>query len=182
MLNIQKQSRRVRLFLQFLCAVVPSGVIYFWLTAQTPFDFLSNTGVVQLSFKIDSLTQLPLSNITRLLATIASLLISGIVLYALSILIRLFRNYENGEIFSSENAVCYQKIGYCLFYWVVGGIIYGGVISVILSFNNPPGERILRLSFVGMDFLTIVLGFLVLIIAWVMKEGHKIADENSHTI
>ncbi|WP_250656253.1 DUF2975 domain-containing protein [Alkalimarinus coralli] len=180
--NIQKQSRRVRLFLQFLFPFVPSAMIYFWLTVQTPYDFLTSAGIVELSLDIESLTSEPLSNMTRLLAIVASLFISGIFLYALSTLIRLFRNYENGEIFSLENAVCYQKLGYCLFYWVIGGIIYGGVMSVILSFNNPPGERVLSLSFAGMDFITIVIGFLILIISWVMKEGYKIADENSHTI
>ncbi|OMH33906.1 DUF2975 domain-containing protein [Motiliproteus sp. MSK22-1] len=182
MSNIQKQSRRVRLFLQLLFFVIPAGVVYFWLTAQTEFDLLTKAGVIQLSFNIDSLTQLNLSYTTRLLAAFASLLVASIVLYALSILIRLFRNYENGNIFTQENARYYQKLGYCLFYWVAGGVIYGGAISVILSFNNPPGERILSLGFAGIDFLTIVLGFLVLIISWVMKEAYQIADENSQTI
>lgn len=182
MFNIQKQSRRVRLCLQFLFPLLPLAVVYFWLTAQTPFDILTSAGIVQLNFDIESLTQTPLSNTTRLLAILASLLVSGIVLYALNILIRLFRNYENGEIFSAENATCYHKLGYCLFYWVGGGVIYEGVISVILSFNNPPGQRVLSLSFVGLDFLTIVFGLLVLIISWVMKEGYKISDENRHTI
>ena len=55
-------------------------------------------------------------------------------------------------------------------------------MSVVLSFNNPPGERILAISFVGMDFLTLILGMIILIISWVMKEGYILADEHSHTI
>lgn len=182
MSNIQKHSYRVRIFLQFLFVVIPVAVIYYWFFTETPYDVISNTGVIQLSFDIDELTQLPLSNFTRALAALASLLLAGICLYALSILIHLFRNYEKGEIFTLNNARCYQKLGYCLFYWVLGGMVYGGLLSVILSFNNPPGERIFMLSFGSMDFLTIICGFIVMIISWVMKEGHRIADENSHTI
>lgn len=40
----------------------------------------------------------------------------------------------------------------------------------------------LTVSFVGMDFLTLVFGFITLIISWVMKEGYILADENTHTI
>ncbi len=164
MSNIQKNSRRVRIFLQFLFVIIPVSVIYYWLTVDTAYDFISSYGVFELSLDIDNLTQQPLSTSTRLFAAVASLLVSAITLYGLNILIHLFRNYEKSEIFSLDNARCYQKLGYCLFYWVLGGMIYGGLLSVILSFNNPPGERMFMLSFVGMDFLTIILGFIVVII------------------
>ncbi|KAA8681584.1 DUF2975 domain-containing protein [Vibrio gigantis] len=182
MSNIQKQSRRVRMLLQCLFALVPIMVCYFWLAVQTPYDFLTNMGIVQFSYEIESLTTLPLTLTTRVIAMFTSLAVWSIVLYALMVLIRLFRNYERGEIFSLENAMSYQKLGYCLFYWVFGSVIYGAAMSVVLSFNNPPGERILAISFVGMDFLTLILGMIILIISWVMKEGYILADEHSHTI
>lgn len=119
---------------------------------------------------------------TRMVAAFTSLAMSSILIYALMVLIRLFRNYERGEIFSLENAMSYQKLGYSLFYWVFGSVIYGSLMSVILSFNNPPGERIFEISFVGMDFLTLILGIIILIISWVMKEGYILADEHSQTI
>lgn len=103
-------------------------------------------------------------------------------MYVLKVLTRLFRNYENGEIFSISNAESYQKLGYCVFYWVGGSVVYGTFMSLILSFNNPPGERVIAISFVGMDLLTLIFGFVILIISWVMKEGYILADENSRTI
>ncbi|GAA3916967.1 DUF2975 domain-containing protein [Litoribacillus peritrichatus] len=182
MSNIQKHIRRLRLFLQFMFVAVPVSVIFFWASISTPYDVLTSTGVVEVSFDINALTQQPLSITSRVLAAIANLLISGVAMYAIYILIRLFKNYEQGKIFSLENVSYYQKLGYSLFYWVLGNVIYGGVISVILSFNNLPGERYLELTFQGVDALTIMLGFLVLIISRVMKEGQIIADENRHTI
>lgn len=182
MSRIQTQSRRVRILSQALLISTPIMVCYYWLTVNTPYDFLTSLGIIHLSYDIDALTQQPLTLTTRLLATLAGLLLSGIIMYALTVLIRLFHNYENGDIFSLGNATAYQKLGYCLFYWVGGSVIYGAAMSVILSFNNPPGERILTVSFVGMDVLTLIFGFVVLIISWVMKEGYILADENSHTI
>ncbi|MEZ8252113.1 DUF2975 domain-containing protein [Vibrio splendidus] len=180
MSNIQKQSRRVRLLLQSFLALTPIMVCYFWLTIETPYDFISATGLYY--YDIGHLTMLPLSMTTRTVAAFTSLAMSSILMYALMVLIRLFRNYERGEIFSLENAMSYQKLGYSLFYWVLGSVIYSSLVSVILSFNNPPGERILGISFVGMDFLTLILGIIILIISWVMKEGYILADEHSQTI
>lgn len=182
MSNIQKQSRRVRMLCQSLFVLTPIMVCYFWLTVETPYDFISATGIFYLTYDIGYFTMLPLTMTTRIVAAFTSLLMSSILMYALMVLIRLFRNYERGEIFSLENAMSYQKLGYSLFYWVLGSVIYGSLMSVILSFNNPPGERIFEISFVGMDFLTLILGIIILIISWVMKEGYILADEHSQTI
>lgn len=182
MYEIQKQSRRVRMLFQSLFLLVPITVLYYWLTVQTAYDFLTSLGIIELSLDINSYTQAPLTLSTRVLAIIVSLLFCCIINYALKVLVHLFRNYESGQIFSLENAICYQKLGYSLFYWVAGSVVYGAVMSVILSFNNPPGERVLMVGFEGMDALTIVFGFIILIISWVMKEGYVLADESQHTI
>ncbi len=182
MSKIQKQSRRARIFFQSLFIFTPIAVCYYWLTVETSYDFLTSWGIIQLSHDIDSYTQLPLTLTTRILATIASLLLCSITMYALKVLINLFRSYERNEIFTLDNVMRYQKLGYSLFYWVGASIVYGALMSVILSFNNPPGERMLAVGFEGLDFLTLVLGFIILIISWVMKEGYILADENCHTI
>lgn len=56
MTNIQKQSRRVRLFFQSLLFLTPIGVCYYWLTVQTPNDFLTMMGFVQTRIDIGSYT------------------------------------------------------------------------------------------------------------------------------
>lgn len=182
MSKIQKQSRRARIFFQSLFVLTPIAVCYYWLTVETSYDFLTSFGVIQVSHNIDSYTQLPLTLTTRILATIVSLFLCSIIMYALKVLINLFRSYERNEIFSLDNVMSYQKLGYSLFYWVGASVVYGALMSVILSFNNAPGDRMLAIGFVGVDFLTLVLGFIILIISWVMKEGYFLADENSHTI
>ncbi|CAH0536831.1 DUF2975 domain-containing protein [Vibrio marisflavi] len=180
--NIQKQSRRVRFILQCFMLLLPIMVCYFWLTVNTPDDYLTHLGIINLSFDINKLTHVPLSLLTRLLALIASLALSSIVIYALWNLVKLFRNYEQCDIFSLENAKLYQKLGYSVFYWVIGSIVYKTVIILILSFNNPPGQRLLAISFGGADLLTLLFGLIIMIISWVMKEGYMIADENLHTV
>ncbi|WP_373054839.1 DUF2975 domain-containing protein [Vibrio salinus] len=162
--------------------MTPILVCAFWLTIETSYDFLAQLGIFLSGDELKTYTQLPLTMTSRILAMVVSLLLSGVFMYALKVLIRIFRNYENRVIFSLDNAICYHRLGYCIFYWALGSIVYHSLMSVILSFNNPPGSRVLTVTFGDMDFLTLVFGCIVLIISWVMKEGYLLAEENSHTI
>lgn len=180
--KIKTYSHRIRLILQFLMISLPIMNLYFWLTIQTESDFLTSTGIVQLSYDITSFTQDPLTVTTRLLAFLVSMLPCGILVYALGVLVKLFKSYEQSQVFTVSTADCFKKIGLSFFYWVIGGFIYSGLISVTLSFNNPPGDRILVLSFAGLDAISILCGFIILVIAWVMKEAQLIAEEQQYTI
>ncbi|EAR56813.1 hypothetical protein SKA34_05015 [Photobacterium sp. SKA34] len=183
MSNIQKQSKRARILFQLFLVLTPVLVCYFWLTIDTPYDYLTNTGIIQTSFDdLHNITQVPLTLTTRLIATLTSLIYCSIIMYALTKLIRLFRNYENNNIFTLENATIYQKLGYSIFYWVGGSVFYQAIMTLVLSFNNPPGQRMIAFSFVGVDFITIIMGLIVLIISWVMKEAYILADEQHLTI
>lgn len=182
MTKIQRTSRLVRATLQAVIVLLPLSVCYYWLSVNTPYDVLSLSGIIELDMDVAALTQSPLTLETRLLALLASLGLSAILIYVLVLLVRLFKNYEQQEIFNFENTVLYTKLARSIFYWVVGNFIYTGVLSVILSFNNPPGERVLQLSFTGVDVMTLFLGVVVVVISWVMKEGYDISEEHSQTI
>ena len=172
---IQRYSQRIRRLFQALLVLIPLALFYFWFISDT-----TTNGFIDLD--VSAYTSVPLSRVTQLQAFAASMLPSGIIMYALVQLIKLFKLYEAGIIFKTSNVVCYQKLGYTLFLWSLGSVVYSGLISVILSFNNPPGQRVLQLSVGSFDLVAIICGIIVLMISWVMKEGQKIAEENSHTV
>jgi len=182
MLKIQTYSRRVRIILQFLFVCIPIATFYYWFTVNTDYDFLSQLVFLGPNHNIETFTKEQLTDATRFWAFLASILPCSILMYALRLLIALFRRYEQADILSVSTVSYYQKLGYVFFYWAMALFFYRGLISVALSFNNPPGERILVLSFGGIDLMIILCGFVVLIISWVMKEAQKIADEHMHTI
>ena len=182
MQKIQTYSRCIRFILLALIVLAPVATLYFWLTVQSQNDFLTSMGIIQLGFDITNFTQQPLTLSTRLWAFSASMLPCGILIYAFHILAKLFRSYERADVFTLDTTKYFQQLGRIFFFWAIGNVIYSGLISVALSFNNPPGERILAISFVGLDVMAIFCGFIVLTIAWVMKEAQRLADEHQHTI
>ena len=182
MQQIQAYSRRIGFFLKLMMFLLPVAMVYFWLTVQTSSDILNETGIIQLSYDIDAYIHQPLTIQTRLWALLASTLPCGIVFYALFLLRRLFKSYEKAEIFTIQTVKYYRQLGFVFFYWAIGGFIYSGLISVALSFNNPPGERVLSLSFSGLDVMALFCGFIVVVISHVMHQAQQIADEQKHTI
>ncbi|BDM62917.1 membrane protein [Shewanella sp. NFH-SH190041] len=180
--HIQAQSRRIKWLFQGLAILFPVGICAYWLSQGTDYSWLSVFTIAPFQIPVDQYTSIPLSAQTKLLAVICSLMLYGILFYAFKQLIQLFSHYEQGEIFTQANTRIYRKLGLTIFYWVIGEIIYNALMSIILTINNPIGERIFSIGISSMNLLTIILGFTVTIIAWVMQEAQQIAEENKYTI
>jgi hypothetical protein len=95
-----------------------------------------------------------------------------------------FENYKNGVVFSIENAKAYRKIGWLVF---IDALIckplsnMGDVLVATLS--NPPGHRCITLDLdLGICLQYAFFGFLLIIISWVMIEGHRLQSEQELTI
>lgn len=182
MTRLQTYSHRALVLCRLFFVALPIGIIVFWLTTQTDYDYLSSTGLVQYGIDIQAITHTELSIRTRVLSIVVSIVYSSILLFALKSLTQLFKNYQRGDIFTLKNAQLYQKLGYSVFYWVFGGIVYQAIMTVVLSFNNPPGQRILAITMTGVDILSLLIGFFVIMISWIMQEAYRITDENNNTI
>jgi len=124
----------------------------------------------------------PLIPKVKFLGFLASMIPTGIAMAIVIILIKLFGLYRDAKIFSSRNVRCIKHIGYLI---IIGQLItpfYEALMTLILTMNNPVGERMIRVSFTGMNLFTIVFGLMIILIAWVMDEGRKIKQEMAYTV
>ena len=60
--------------------------------------------------------------------------------------------------------------------------MYTPLISAVLSFTNPSGQRMLAARFDLFDFTLLIIGAIVVLIARVMDEGRKLEDDQAYTI
>jgi hypothetical protein len=116
------------------------------------------------------------------LAFLASLLPVSVAVYGLGTLRSLFKLYENGIMFSSDNVRYFHRLGYVCIAWVIANAVFTTLISAIITFGNPPGERAIVAQFGTSDMANLIIGAIVLLISWVMDEGRKLEDEQAHTI
>ncbi|MEM7225943.1 MAG: DUF2975 domain-containing protein [Pseudomonadota bacterium] len=115
---------------------------------------------------------------SRVLGFLVSMIPTALVIYGLSRLRRLFRLYEAGEIFSADAARCLKQFAIAVMLQAVLRPLSGAVLSVVVTFHNPPGQRMLTVGLGGGEYAALLLGGLMLVIAWIMGEGARIADEN----
>jgi hypothetical protein len=179
--KIQRNSRRIRLALQGFFYLAPLMLIHYWSVLDTAYDIYNFAGLITPINHLSLLME-PITTTTRILAFVASLLPVGIIMLGLHLLIGLFKHYEQGNIFTLENSKTYQRLGYCLLFWVLGNVLYGALLSVVLSSNGNQENRALILTLTGPDLLPLILAAIIIVISQIMSEGQKIADENSQTI
>lgn len=171
--RIQQVSKRFRALFIILMFGIPLLDAGYWLF----FNQLPKT-LIELPFMVSQ----ELSLLTRTLALLVSLLPVGTATFGVYTLARLFGLYGKAVIFTAENVKHFRTLGYTLLFWVVARLIYLPLLSLILSFTNPPGQRIVAAGFYLLDVTALVTGAVVLLISWVMDEGRKLEDEQAHTI
>lgn len=165
-------SRKIRLICKglFICLPVISGL--FW----TFFNQL---------YKLGPLPPLPvhvdhyLPGLTRFLAFLADLIPLGVIMYGLRKLESLFLLYENGLIFTEANVQCFRSLGRTLIVWVAGDMVRNSLLSMVLTLDKPPGQRLITVGLGSADFTAVFVGIVVLIISWVMDEGRKIHEDQA---
>ena len=113
---------------------------------------------------------------------LVSLIASGILLFGLWRLRRLFQLYSDGRIFTAENARCLTSFAWALVVFALTKPLFGALLSVLVTWHNPPGQRALAISFGSNEIGVAFVGVLLLVIAWIMREGCLLAEENAQIV
>lgn len=176
--KIKSISMKLRITFQVAFIVIPVVNILVWMFYdQLPQEI----SITLLPYSLN-LSQININMFTKTLACLASMLQVSIILYALRLLIKLFRNYEQHQIFSSINVKYYRRLGYAVFSWVICNKVVEALISLILTFQNPIGHRMIAVRFTGGDLVALAMGALIILIAWIMHEGQQLQEEQALTI
>ncbi len=113
-----------------------------------------------------------------LAAGLVGLLPLAATLYALIHMRGLFGLYRAGEILTPASAERIRDIGLGLFVLAVLGPVTNMIQMLILTWNNPPGQRALVLGISGATLGFVLAGALMILIGRVMSEAARMAEEN----
>jgi len=135
-----------------------------------------------LMFRLDHLGadltgKIPLPH--RLGALVCETLPLGCTIWAMWSLRQLFANYAGGQVFSQEPLRHLNNVANALFLGVLADIVMEAPISYLLNLHNPSGHREISLSFGSSDVVWLFVAGTVLVIARVMGEARRVADENA---
>lgn len=136
----------------------------------------------ELNFGVTAEEVGPLTPHERWSAAALSLIPLSVSLFALFNLQRLFGFYADGKFFDLANVRCFRNMGWALVAIVPIDILFKSALSVLLSMDQPAGERMLAISIASDDVGIAVIGAVIIIVSWVMAEAADISQKNSAII
>ena len=172
--HIRKASTAMRLLANVLLVVIPLACITYWASFNV-IDWPPPNALA-------GLIQKPCDGRMLLAGFLASSLPCGLLLYAVYQLRQLFGLYRDGQILTARNCAYLRRLGYAMLAWVPVGMAFDAVISVGVTMSNPPGHHYLSISLHTMDLVISLVGAVFVLLAWVMGEGARIAEEQSQFV
>lgn len=126
--------------------------------------------------------QITLSLPVRLLGLLLSSLQLALLVFALFAVAKVFRAFSNAEWFVPQIGQHLHRFGLGLALYGATSPLVRTLMAIIVTWNNPPGKRLLIISFTGNDFVLALVGVLILLLGYAMREATRIADENNQII
>lgn len=147
----------------------------YWATVQTALDIFSPIGIyVQHIFQRTH----ELTFAVRATALGVSLIPTLAILYILAQFIKLFHCYEHLEIFSKNIVVIYRNISWAFFGYFIALIVYGPLISIALSYDNPVGKRFVTISIGNSEIFILIISGLMFLLTVVMQKAYELNENN----
>jgi hypothetical protein len=172
--TISRVSRRYKNLLLVLFFCLPVSYAALWAFAgQLPKSWFDRDDYIIVG------TITPLMSF---LGFIVSMLKGTVIMYIIRTLKRLFGWYEQGVFFSGETVACFRHLSAALIWWVVAGLISSPLMSMVLTMNNPVGQRSISLTFQSADLTALIIGGVLSVIAKVMESGRRLQEEMELTI
>lgn len=181
--NIRRVSKCMRYIFSLFFLLYPLSLIAFWIIAPQSLSVGSAQNGIHLSYIPSGLPLIvPLDNETKLLGFAICLLPAVIYMYLLFNLINLFALYEKAKIFAAECATYIRRIGYMLLLGQLIHPLYQILISIAMTYKNPPSYHILHFNYTETNFGILLIGIIIILVSWVMSEGCRLQKEQEYTI
>lgn len=97
-------------------------------------------------------------------------------------LAQLFRLYELGSLFENSNIKLIKNIGLLLIIGELLQFIYQPLMCLVLTFNNPVGERYISMSYDSSNLSVLLTGCIILTASWIVKEANQLKSDAQLTI
>lgn len=106
----------------------------------------------------------------------------ALAFWALWNVLALFRSYRHGAVFTAAAGRRLRRLGIAFCAFPLVQALVSGLMSLLFTLNNPPGERHLAVSLEGSHLIIGVAGALFIVVGWVMTEAAQIADDHRQIV
>ena len=120
--------------------------------------------------------------LSRVIGAVVDLVSLGLFFWGLICFIQVLRLYKKGEIFSLQTFTLFRKISRIAFAWAIYTPINSMIMSLVATFHNPVGQRVLSVSINSGDIINIFIVGFILVVTSLMYEGYMLKQEQDLTV
>lgn len=124
----------------------------------------------------------PMTWSIKILGLMADMIPTVALAYVLFNLAKLFSAFERKHIFEVNNVKIIRSIGYGLIINQILSPISEALVTLIVSWKNPPGHGVIKMTLGPANFGIIILAIITLVIAWIFLEAVKLRKENQQFV
>lgn len=154
-----------------LVLVLPLMLVVYWATANAP------ELAVQGNLPATAL-QAPLLVWQRWACGLVTAVPLGMMLTGLWQARRCFVQFADGQVFTAQATAHLRRFAGWVAAAALGAIVAGAVTSVLLTLHNPPGMRHLAVGVSSSQVLTLFFAAVVWLMADIIGQGQRLAEEN----
>jgi hypothetical protein len=103
----------------------------------------------------------------------------GIMLYGLWQARLLFSGFAEGQVFTLWSVRRLRNLAAAILAQAVLGPLSSTALLLAFTLSNPPGQPHLGIALSSNDYIALIVGGVLLAVAWVMVEATHIADEHA---
>ncbi len=176
LLKIQRAGRGFRPVFLALALLLPVSICAYWLLQPVlPHAMRATTHAAYFVAQEPGLG----IRLAALLVNLPAALMGAGAAWSLA---RLMGLYGAGRVFTRETVRCFVLVGRFLLLGTLAHIPARPMLSVALTWSNPPGQKALALTFGSADLMGLVAGGVVLLMARVMEEGRALDEDRRLTV
>lgn len=170
------------LILYLAIPFITGRFLYGWIRyGTTQFNRIKIDAMQTMGLKLYGIKLIPNVHLKLLAIAVDSisifLFILGCIYFA-----KLLNLYMKGEFFSKKSTLFYRAIVKIAFAWTFYNPVKLSLLSIITTFDNPPGQRILTLTIKDQDIFHIFILGSFLVINSLMQEAYKLKKEQDLTV
>lgn len=92
------------------------------------------------------------------------------------------KQFGDRQFFNGENSLALRRLSRLLFLQALLHPVLVSAASLLLSWNHPPGQRLLSVSFSSQTFQLMLMSGLMLMVSELLVEGCGLAEENQQFV
>jgi hypothetical protein len=154
-----------------LVVALPVTLVVYWATAEAPeLAMQGNLPATAL--------QAPLQTWQRWSCAAVTAVPLGMMLMGLWQARRCFVQFADGQVFTAQATAHLRRFASWVAAAALGAIVSGAITSVLLTLHNPPGMRHLSIGVGSSQVLTLFFAAVVWLMADIIGQGQRLAEEN----